>query len=287
MSRTCAISPATTWAWCARRSGVVAEAGADQRLPQVGLAGAAQPDAVAPGARRPRVAVHSSPVLDVAHHPGDHHAVHLGGQRHRALRQPVEVVDGAVDRVDDPAHPARRDRAGSRPPYSSPSTASSGRSCRSASSTCRSTARSAAVTTSVTVLLVAATETPSTRIRYAVAAAPRATSPRPPAVPRCCADVHRTVPFPAAGVFRATRGTILTKVHDLRRIGGHRRRVSVRRRMIAGRRRYNSPLPTRHGPPTTGRSGTRGSLNHIARHGAPRCAGRPGRARSSPPEGHS
>jgi hypothetical protein len=61
-------------------------------------------------------------------------------------------------------------------PYSSPSTESSGRSAANASRICRSTARSAAVTTSVTVLLVAATTTPSARIRYAVSAASRATS---------------------------------------------------------------------------------------------------------------
>jgi hypothetical protein len=42
----------------------------------------------------------------VAHHPGDHDAVHLGGQGHRVLRQAVQVVHGAVDRVEDPAHRA-------------------------------------------------------------------------------------------------------------------------------------------------------------------------------------
>src|SRR5262249_47008953 len=41
----------------------------------------------------------------VVHRAGDHHAVRLGGHRHRVLRQAVQVVDGAVDRVHQPAHP--------------------------------------------------------------------------------------------------------------------------------------------------------------------------------------
>ena len=48
------------------------------------------------------------PVLGrVEHHAGDDLAVDLGRDRDRELQQPVEEVDGAVDRVDDPAHAAR------------------------------------------------------------------------------------------------------------------------------------------------------------------------------------
>ena len=74
----------------------------------------------------PRIAVHSSPVAALRTTAGHAHAVHLGGERHGVLRQPVEVVDGAVDRVDDPPHagPARSARGSA--PYSSPRTASSG-----------------------------------------------------------------------------------------------------------------------------------------------------------------
>src|SRR5207344_2240665 len=45
-------------------------------------------------------------------HPGDHRAVHLRGDGHRPVAQAVQVVDGSVQRVDDPAHPPRLARVG-------------------------------------------------------------------------------------------------------------------------------------------------------------------------------
>jgi hypothetical protein len=82
------------------------------------------------------------------------------------------VVHRAVDRVEDPPHRARRrcravavllaQHAVARP------------SARSAATTWRSTAVSAAVTTSVSVLLVCTSVIASARIRRAVAAASRA-----------------------------------------------------------------------------------------------------------------
>ncbi len=41
------------------------------------------------------------------HDPGDHLPVDLGRDRHRPVRQVVEEVHRAVQRIDDPAHPAR------------------------------------------------------------------------------------------------------------------------------------------------------------------------------------
>ncbi len=41
------------------------------------------------------------------HNPGDHLPVNLGRDRHRPVRQVVEEVHRAVQRIDDPAHPAR------------------------------------------------------------------------------------------------------------------------------------------------------------------------------------
>ena len=89
--------------------GDVAEAGDDQPLrpaaPSARTAiGSPSRRDVTPvtghGRRRTR-----TPVGDVEHDPGDHLAVALGRDRDGVLREAVEEVDGAVDRVDDPADP--------------------------------------------------------------------------------------------------------------------------------------------------------------------------------------
>ncbi len=87
--------------------GVIAEAGDHQRLTEIGLGGAVQSPTRPPGTpadgRGPLLAG-----VDVAHHTRHHLAVQLRGDGHRAVRQAVQVVDGAVDRVDDPPHPGTR-----------------------------------------------------------------------------------------------------------------------------------------------------------------------------------
>ena len=93
-------------------------------------------------------------------------AVDLDGDRGRVGRVAVDVVGGAVERVDDPAHPAR---ALSRLP-SSASRASPGRSARSRSTMSRSASLSTWLTTSVGDDLVSMVR--------AVAAVPRVDAPR-------------------------------------------------------------------------------------------------------------
>jgi hypothetical protein len=80
---------------------VVAEAGGHQRLRQL-LDGAAPQGAAVQ--ERP-CAAHRGPQLvlgGVEHDAHERRPVDLDTDRHGPLRQPVEVVDGAVDRVDDP-----------------------------------------------------------------------------------------------------------------------------------------------------------------------------------------
>ena len=76
----------------------------------------------------------------------------LAGDRDAPLRDAEQVVDGAVERIDDPAHARCRRRVSS---PSSPRIASSGRSASSTSRIARSAATSASLTRSVGELFVA------------------------------------------------------------------------------------------------------------------------------------
>ena len=87
----------------------VPESGTHQRLTQRHARVAAQRDGrpapVQPGPwpRHGRECLAEAGHLD---HPGDHGAVHLGRDGHRPVGQAVQVVDGAVQRVNHPAHRA-------------------------------------------------------------------------------------------------------------------------------------------------------------------------------------
>ena len=62
-----------------------------------------------PGMQPAALAGHRGEYLTVPrdrHDPGHDRAVHLSGDAHRPVRQAVQVVDGAVQRIDDPADPA-------------------------------------------------------------------------------------------------------------------------------------------------------------------------------------
>ena len=95
-------------AWLRAHLALVAEAGGDQPLlqrrdvPRTRSGTPSRVDAAAEGARRTRC-----PSAAGSTTPATHLAVDLGRDRDGVLRQPVEVVDGAVDRVDDPADAAR------------------------------------------------------------------------------------------------------------------------------------------------------------------------------------
>jgi threonine aldolase len=93
-------------ALAATAGGVVREAGADQRDGEVAPAGHPQRHVVTPRA----VAPHGAEDLTerrIGDDPDDRSAVHDRGDRHRIAGVVVEVVRGAVDRVDAPPHAAR------------------------------------------------------------------------------------------------------------------------------------------------------------------------------------
>ena len=194
-----------------------------------------QPPAVAPRA----AAARRGPLLaggGVAHHAGHHDAVHLGGQRDRVLRQAVEVVHGAVDRVEDPPHRARR-----RPPARrrTPRPARRRRAARAAAPRppgvrrpCpRPSPRRCRCSWSATSVIASA------RIRRAVAAASRAirTAIASSSPGRRCPDVRSSRVRP----FRRYHSPGSASRPGRPTPGG----VRATREDLAGRR-YNSPLPT-------------------------------------------
>ena len=257
MSRTRVIRPASTAPWCARRR----RRRTRSRWPAAsGRAwSAAEPVSRRPSRQAPPPQRRGPLVAGggVAHHAGHHHAVHLGGQRDGVLRQPVEVVHRAVDRVEDPAHrrpasPAPPSRRTPRPAPRRPAARA-----RSASTTWRSTARSAAVTTSVSVLLVCTSVIASARIRRAVAAASRAIRT---AIASNSPGVDVAPIF--GHVIALSAGTILPPARS-REVGDPPRRAGgVRRREDLAGRRYNSPLPPLHGRSPAGPSASRGLPHH-------------------------
>jgi hypothetical protein len=108
MSRTCGSSPATAAAWTAawrRRS----RNGDDQAL--VERRRAADPRGTPSRRASPAVATYSTPVAALTTTPGHTSPSISTAIGDGVLRQAVEVVDGAVDRVDDPAHAGGAARA--------------------------------------------------------------------------------------------------------------------------------------------------------------------------------
>src|SRR5262245_37045517 len=90
--------------------GLVPEAGSDQGIGEVRRRVA--PDALVIQVRA--LATYGRVTLTErrhAHNTDSEVAVDLDADAHRPARQPVEIVDGAVDRVDKPTHP-RRPRIG-------------------------------------------------------------------------------------------------------------------------------------------------------------------------------
>jgi hypothetical protein len=152
MSRTRGSSRATPRPGRRALRGLVAEAGQHQPLGERRRPAYADRLAVAgrPAAARRGVLGAGG---DVEHHAGDHLAVDLGGDRDGVLRDAVEEVHGAVDRVDDPAHAG----AGRSSSPSSPRTRRRDAPRGSRSRISASLARSASVTTSTALDLVAAT----------------------------------------------------------------------------------------------------------------------------------
>ena len=109
MSRTTGSRPRDDLALSRAQRGVVGEAGRDERLRERRRVGRAR----AHRARRcasagpPRTAVKVSPRHRVVDDAGERAVRVAHRDADRPLRDPVEEVDRAVERVDDPAQPAR------------------------------------------------------------------------------------------------------------------------------------------------------------------------------------
>ena len=88
------------------RPALVAEAGDDQPLAERRRPAHADRPPSRWHRPPPSVATYSSPVAALTHHPGDDARRRPRRRSRRRTREAVEEVDGAVDRVDDPAHAA-------------------------------------------------------------------------------------------------------------------------------------------------------------------------------------
>src|SRR5215468_4472595 len=85
----------------------VREPGGHERLAQRSDRRSGQPPGAARLVLERTAAAYRRPLLAgrrVSYHAGHHDAANLGRQRHGVLRQPIQVVHGAIDRIEDPPH---------------------------------------------------------------------------------------------------------------------------------------------------------------------------------------